>query len=517
MHYQLRRTDEKVTDIAGGPARRKAVVLLAAVLGLSGADVGAIGALAPQLESSFHIGNAGIGFLVTAALLVGAVVSPVFGVLADRTNRTRILSISIAAWAAIQLVSGLAVSFTMLLLIRLALGLATATGGPIVASLTGDLFPAKDRSRIYGMILTGEFLGAGLGVLIAGDIGAATSWRVGLAILALPSALLAWAIYRYFPEPARGGQSCLFEGAEEIPSAESVGDGRDAVRRSPDHGSDEPSVDEHPVLAMVEDRGIEPETSVVLDSDADQSFWRAVRWVFRVRTNLSLIAASALGYFFLSGLRTFALVYAKGRFGIGQGMASILFVLIGIAAVAGVVISGRWTDRWIYRGRADARLIVGGLGFIVATLVFIPALLTGSLLIALPLFVVAGFALAAPNPPVDAARLDVVPSRMWGRVESLRTTVRTVLEAFAPLLFGVLSGVLGQGSQAGFGSGVNDTHAHLSHAATTGLEYTFLIMLVTLGGSGVLLLSGRRTYLGDVATAAASDRAMSDRRRSEVH
>ena len=447
----------------------------------------AISALAPQLESAFRVNNAGIGLLVTVSILVGALAAMPVGVLADRMNRTRLLSISILVWGATELVSAFSVSFLMLLLTRLALGAVTATAGPTVASLTGDLFPARDRSRIYGMILTGELLGAGLGVLIAGDIGAGVSWRVGMAILALPSLGLAWVIHRHFPEPARAGQSRLGEGAEEIVSAEAV-EGHtdaDAANGQAPPMSDEAPAEEHPVLAMVDQSELEPDQSVVRAADAEMSIWQAVRWVRRVPTNLSLIVASALGYFFLSGLRTFALIYARGRFGIGQGMATVLFLLIGLAAVAGVLASGKWTDRLIYRGMIDARLVVGGGAFLVAVVAFIPALLTGSLLIGLPLFLVAAFALAVPNPPVDAARLDVVPSRMWGRVESIRTTCRTVLEAFAPLLFGIVSAVLGGGSSSGFASGVDEGHAHLSKPATMGLEYTFLIMLVALAGAGV--------------------------------
>src|SRR5579864_6555582 len=154
----MRRGNDKLTATVGGPARRKAIVLLAAVLALSGADVGAISALAPQLESAFRVNNTGIGLLVTLSTLVGAIATMPVGVLADRMNRTRILSISILVWGATELMSGFCVSFMMLILTRLALGAVTATAGPTVASLTGDLFPAQERSRIYGMILTGELL-----------------------------------------------------------------------------------------------------------------------------------------------------------------------------------------------------------------------------------------------------------------------------------------------------------------------------------------------------------------------
>jgi MFS family permease len=266
---------------------------------------------------------------------------------------------------------------------------------------------------------------------------------------------------------------------------------------------------------MVDESELEPDESVIRATESELTVWQALRWVRRVPTNLSLIVASALGYFFLSGLRTFALIYARGRFGIGQGMATVLFLLIGLAAVAGVLASGKWTDRLIYRGMIDARLVVGGGAFLVAVVAFIPALLTGSLLIGLPLFLVAAFALAVPNPPVDAARLDVVPSRMWGRVESIRTTARSVLEALAPLLFGIVSAVLGGGSSGGLASGVDEGHTHLSKAGTMGLKYTFLIMLVALAGAGVLLIRARRTYLTDIATAAASDRSSQNVPRSD--
>jgi len=511
--HLVRRVSEKLTEAAGGPARRKAILLLAAVLSLSGADIGAVSALAPQLESGLRVGNAGIGLLVTVSSLIGALAALPCGVLADRVSRTRLLSISIMVWGVAELFSAFSTSFLMLLGTRVALGAVLATGGPTVASLTGDLFPARERTRIYGLILTGELLGGGAGVLLAGDIGAALGWRVGLAVLAVPSLALAWAIYRYFPEPARGGQSHLMAGDEEIRSADEFSENsRPSDRGSDDHEPEDGRAgdDEHPVLAMIDQSDVEPDESLVLSGDTNLSLWEAVRWVFRVPTNVSLILASCFGYFFLGGLRTFALIYARGRFGMGQGMATVIFLVIGAAAVVAVLVSGRWTDHFIYKGMVDARLVVGGVGFLAASVIFVPALLAGSMLLALPLFVAAAFALSSPNPPIDAARLDVVPSRMWGRAESIRTTLRTVMEALAPLTFGLLAGALGGGISSGFGSGVNEDHSAVSHASTTGLEYTFLIMLVMLAISGVLMLRARRTYATDVASAAASEAAARD-------
>lgn len=502
LRLYWRRGNERLTDAIGGPARRKAVLILAAVLSLSAADVGAVSALAPQLEDAFRVGNAGIGLLVTASSLVGAIATLPVGVLTDRFSRTRLLSISIMVWGVAEVLSAASTSFVMLMLTRIGLGVVTATAGPAVASLTGDLFPANERSRIYGWILTGELLGTGLGVVLAGDIGAATSWRVGLAILALPSLALAWVIHRRFPEPARGGQSRLIDGAEEIVPA------GEAEATGPPQEGDEPGRKEiDPVLEAVDARDIEPEEDRVIAADGDMRLRDAVRWVFRVPTNVTLIVSSSLGYFFLGGLRTFALIYARGRFGLGQGSATLVFGLLGLAAIAGVLVSGRTTDRLLHRGRVDARLVVGGVSFIAAAVLLVPGMAVGVLALALPLFCVASFFLAAPNPPIDAARLDVVPSRMWGRAESIRSTMRIVLEAIAPLLFGVISSALGAGLASGFGAGVNASHGSVSAASTRGLEYTFLIMLVPLVAAGLLVIRARRSYLVDVASAAASERS----------
>jgi MFS family permease len=311
LRVKSRRSSERLTETFGGPARRKAIMLLAAVLSLSAADVGAISALAPQLEAAFRVGNAGIGVLVTVSSLVGALTTLPIGVLADRFSRTRILSVSILGWGAVEFGSSFASSFAILVATRLALGAVTATAGPTVASLTGDLFPARERGRIYGLILTGELIGAGIGVVAAGDIGAAVSWRVGLGILAIPSVVLAWMIHRYFPEPARGGQSHLTEGAEEILSAEEVEAHPEAYQAPADGEDGAGAGEEQPVLAAVNERHIEPERSLILDTRAELTMWRAVRWVFRVRTNVALILASCFGYFFLGGMRTFALIYTR--------------------------------------------------------------------------------------------------------------------------------------------------------------------------------------------------------------
>ena len=498
----------------GGKARLRVVLLLGAVLSLQSADTGTVGALAPQLEKAFRIGNTEVGLLITASSLVAAASSLPMGVLVDRTNRVRLLVVTVFLWSVCMAASGLATDYAVLLVTRLALGGVIAAAGPAVASLTGDLFPATERSRIYGMILTGELLGAGAGLILSADVGAVAGWRAPFFLLALPSIALAVMLRRLLPEPGRGGQSWLRPGDERIKAAGEVARDSGLV---PGPGGANAGAARAPAMSVVEDsevrRGarerpdIEPHDDLLRRGDPAQlSTWGAIRYVLHIRSNLVLIGASVLGYFFLAGVRSFALLFSEGHFQISQGAASLLFLLIGVGAVTGTLAGGRLADWLVHRGTADARPIVAGISFIGSAVIFLPGLLSGRLLVSWPLFMVAGGLLSSPNPALNAARLDVVPSALWGRAEAVRTFAQALLEAFAPLIFGYISSLLG-GPHASLGSGVNPGRQRAMAATGTGLEYTFIIMLLPLFAAGVLLLASRRAYLRDVATADASERA----------
>jgi hypothetical protein len=116
--------------------------------------------------------------------------------------------------------------------------------------------------------------------------------------------------------------------------------------------------------------------------------------------------------------------------------------------------------------------------------------------------------LGAPNPPLDAARLDIMHPRLWGRAEGVRTMLRSLGEAAAPTLFGYVSQYVfgGPGSAAGSG-GSGGPGGGTRAANVTGLEYTLLLFLIPLLIAGLLALAALRTYPRDVATATASIQA----------
>lgn len=235
-----------------------------------------------------------------------------------------------------------------------------------------------------------------------------------------------------------------------------------------------------------------------------------MRYVLSVRTNVVLVIASSFGYFFLSGMQTYSILYARGRFGLNQNEASFLLVVIGLGSLVGLLITGRLSDTLVARHHVAARPTIAAVAFLASMIVFVPALLTRNLLLAVPLIFVAIMGIGGANPPLDAARLDIMPSPLWGRAESIRSVLRKALEAGAPLLFGWLSTQLG-GSGGGFG------HPNAAQPyQAIGLDHTLLVMLTPLGAAGLLILFiARGTYPRDVATAIASEDALRRVNRQE--
>jgi MFS family permease len=467
------------------------------VLGLDNADLGTVGAIAGKLEHALSLSNTELGLLAAMPAICSAVMTLPMGVLVDRATRTRLLWITMVAWSAAEALSGFSDSFRMLLLIRLGLGAATAAATPAVASLVGDLFPGGERARIWGLILGGELIGAAFGYLVAGEaakLGPA-SWRYAFYVLAVPSFLGAWAVRRWLREPARGGRSRLRRGATRFISADDVG---------PDDqvGADD-EFEESKAQEKVQEARVHPEPALVLHADPEKmSVWRATAYVLRVRTNLVLIVASSLGYFYFTGISTFGLVFFEGRFHIAHGEATLLVMLLGLGGLVGVIAGGRLADRWLEDGHVNARIIVGAVSFALAALLFLPGLLIGTLTVSLPLFILAGTAFGARNPPLDAARLDIMHHRLWGRAEAVRTLVRRTTTATAPIVFGLIADQFAAGAVH---PSLDSAHGFGSGASTHGLQLAFLILLITLALGGLLTFVATRTYPRDVATALASE------------
>jgi MFS family permease len=507
----------EVVKRVGGPARARVITMFGAVLALQGADSATVGSVAPQLEQSLHIGNTKIGLLTAVSLLVGAVFTIPVGLLVDRVKRIPMLSISIILWSAASLASAFAPNYSTLLLTRVALGAVTATAGPAIASLTGDYFPAKERGRVYAYILGGEIAGTAVGFIISGSVASVIDWRAAFLLLAIPGFFLARELDRTVPEPLRGGQSWLEPGVQDLHAAVAAGAARAQAESDPDAAATHPLAEAaNAPDAAVEDLaheaarqlGVEPDPELILREDPRTlKLIPSVKYILRIPTNMLMIISSSLGYFYFSGLSTFALLFVRGHYHSSQATAELVLGMLVLGALVGTLVSGRLSDMLLRRGFLEARIWIPAVSYIAAAILLIPGIVSSSLTPAI-WFDVAGAAfLSAANPPLDAARLDIMPAGLWGRAESTRTVLRSLAQAIAPLVFGgladLIAGIVPEQAPIGTHPGI------VSPSAARGLEISFLLLLGTLVAGGLFLLKARATYPRDVATAAASHQGAS--------
>lgn len=466
--------------------------MLAGALALAAADQTIVGAVAPDLKVQLGVDNTRIGLLVTVTYLVAAVGTIPFGILADRTNRVRLLALCALEWSASITLAGFADSYSMLLVAQLALGAGVGAAAPLVASLAGDTFPPALRGRALSFILAGEFAGAASGLLIAGEIAAFAPWRFSFWALAAVGPLFAITLVMLLAEPARGAQV-----ASGTPAATAAPDSPSTGETSYPDTPHETKQTHHSLAASIQAAGIQPRARLVLHEDPTGKplLW-AIRYVLAVPTNVVIIVSSALCYFYVAGVQTFAIIYIRGRFDASQQLATALLVFIGIGVIVGMLVTGHLSDRLIARGHLAARVSVGAVCFVVAIAAFAPGFTVTSLALALPLLFIGAAGLGGLNPPLDAARLDVVHFRLWGRAESVRAMCQNLIRASAPLIFGWLSVIL---------SSPDEVHDATQGGGGIGLGRAFLVLLGLFAVAAAVLTFARRAYLRDVATATASE------------
>jgi MFS family permease len=506
--WSARQIRGEVVRRVGGAARARVVVVFGLVLALNGADTSTIGAIAPQLEHAFHghpIGPGSIGLLSAVSLLVGAIATLPVGFLVDRVKRIPMLAVSIVLWSIASLISAFAGSYGSLLLTRLLLGVVVATAGPAIASLTGDYFQARERGKIYAYILGGEIAGTAFGFIVSSSVASAISWRAAFILLAIPGFFLARELYRTIPEPLRGGQSHLEHGEEDLVDAAAR-----ARAKLPDdwlEPHDRPTQVEDVARQAARRLGAEPDPDLVLHDDPRTlTLTDSIRYVMRIPTNVMMIISSSLGYFYFAGLQTFALLFVKGHYHVSQATSELVLALLVIGALIGTLISGWLADELVRRGYLNSRVWIPGVCYLAAGVLLIPGLVMTKLSPALWFDVAGASLISAANPPLDAARLDIMPAGLWGRAEGVRTFLRSLAQALAPLIFGEIAAlVAGIATSNVHQQPIGTKNVAIGHGEASGLEVAFLILLVALFAGGIAMLKARYTYARDVATAGASE------------
>jgi ACS family D-galactonate transporter-like MFS transporter len=116
------------------------------------------------------------GILMAIFLWIYGLMSPVAGMIADRTNRKWLIVGSLFVWSGVTFAMGFTTSFYQLYWLRAIMGVSEALYIPAGLSLIADYHTGKTRSLAIGIHMTGLYMGQALGGFGA-TMAASLSWQ----------------------------------------------------------------------------------------------------------------------------------------------------------------------------------------------------------------------------------------------------------------------------------------------------------------------------------------------------
>lgn len=417
--------DRPAEVAAWGESGRIPVLVLG---GIAMADFVARGILPIALEDiqdQFGFSDTQAGFLPFADVLAGAAVVVFAGRLADRVNRTKLLTILMVVWAATSALTGAIQRFAHLFVLRTALGMMTTIDDPTSSSLLADFYPARLRHKAFSWRLVAPILGGAFGTLAAGIVIDQAGWRWAFIVGAIPAAVLIYFVSR-LPEPARGASDGVqTDEIRTVPWAESL----KAVRQ----------VKSLPFLILGTAFSFGPAIGV--------TFW-APTFLRRHHDLTAGEAAGLFGFASLTGALIGAWISSRGpehvatRVPANGGVRSLVHLLPGQSAAP----DPDETDEPIEpiepidpdRLR-HIKLWIAVIGAVAGIALLMLAYSPTPVSLKFPFLVFGAAGLVASGPILVSLISEVTPSEIRGSVFSVNAFFRLVLSALTPLAIGFIS------------------------------------------------------------------------------
>jgi predicted MFS family arabinose efflux permease len=180
-----------------GPSAQLAVGWL--TMFVVGTDLFVVSPLLPLIAGEYRLSPAAAGLCVTVFSLVYMVSAPLFGAIADRIGRRRVLIYSLAVFAVANLSTAAAGDPTALLAARLLAGAAAAGISPSIYALVSAAAPPQRRATRMALVVSGLLVSLALGAPIGEMAAASIGWGPVFVALALSSLALLWPNYRIWP------------------------------------------------------------------------------------------------------------------------------------------------------------------------------------------------------------------------------------------------------------------------------------------------------------------------------
>lgn len=405
-----------------GPARTGPwpMWLLGLVIMVDQIDQNLVRGVVNPLKEEFNLSDAQIGLLLSCFVLVNGLVTVPAGYLADRWNRSRTIGHTIIAWSGITALTAAAPNYVSLIAIRSALGFGQGITEPAAGSLLADYYPAEERGKAFSIQQVLLFTGFGLGVALGGLIGNSLGWRWAFVIVGTPGVLFAFLVYK-LKEPARG------------------------------HG-------ERIHLGLATDDHVEAASEPLFEGgfraflrDMVQGLRQDLRTIWGITTmRYALVGVSSL-LFTITAIGAALPQFYERQLDVEPGQAeAYLGALVIMAGIPGVLLGGRFADRWQHRVRG-ARMAIPAYCIMSGYAIFVVSLLGLPFAVAYPMEIVGFFIIAMSVPALRAGMSDAVPANLRGAGFGAFNLCSVVFgQAAAPLIVFGLSGMFDDNLRTAF-------------------------------------------------------------------
>ncbi len=179
------------------------LLICAAVLFLDGFDTQAIGYVAPALAKEWGLTKAALGPVFSAGLFGLMIGALLFGPLADRIGRKKIIIFSTLAFGLGALVTAFVQDVNTLLAIRFLTGLGLGGAMPNAIAMTSEFNPRRRRATMVMIMFCGFSVGAALGGLLAAALIPQFGWRSVFVVGGVAPLLLVPILALRLPESVR--------------------------------------------------------------------------------------------------------------------------------------------------------------------------------------------------------------------------------------------------------------------------------------------------------------------------
>jgi MFS family permease len=348
-----------------------------------------IGPLTPDIQKELGLTLTQVGAFSTGALIVGAILYPIWGYLYDRFSRAKLLAAAAFIWGSTTWMNGIAANYPTFLVTRSATGIDDSSY-PGLYSLIADYFSPSLRGKIYGILQLTQPIGYLLGMVLALLLGGVIGWRKVFFLTGSLGILLAIIIFFTVREAPRGQSE--------------------------------------PELAELEEIGVY------------RFEWNKVGEIFKKRSLWLVFLQGFFGVFPWNVITFFFFLYLTNERHYSDETNLVIMGTAVIAMAAGYPLGGALGD-WAFKRTHSGRAIVGATGVIIGAILLWFTLQVPNENIPLFMGLLTGTALTMPlaSPNVIAIVYDVTLPEIRSTAYAIESFIESAGAAMAPLMTGIIA------------------------------------------------------------------------------